>query len=56
MLADGGEAVAVHSVEVVLVGDARGDDLRVHHIALAPRTALVEGLGGGGRRPHSQPG
>lgn len=44
MLVDGGEAVSVDGVEVVLVGDAGGDDLRVHHIALATGTALMQRL------------
>jgi len=44
VLVDGGEAVSVDRVEVVLVGDAWGDDLRVHHEALAPGAALMQRL------------
>lgn len=44
MLVDGGEAVSVDGVEVVLVGDPRGDDLRVHHVALTLGAALVQRL------------
>lgn len=44
VLVDGGEAVSVDSVEVVLVGNAWGDDLRVHHVALAPGAALMQRL------------
>lgn len=49
MLVDGSEAVSVDSVEVVLVGDAWGDDLRVHHEALAPGAALMQRLEAGGK-------
>lgn len=44
VLVDGGEAVSVDCVEIVLVGDAWSDDLRVHHEALAPGTALMQCL------------
>lgn len=44
MLVDGSEAVSVDGVEVILVRDARGDDLRVHHIALTAGAALMQCL------------
>lgn len=47
LLVDGGEAVSVDSVEVVLVGDSWGNDFRVHHVALAPGTALMQSLEAG---------
>ena len=53
VLVDGGEAVAVHGVEVVLVGDARGNDLRVHHVTLARRTVLKQRLDGARERKVS---
>lgn len=49
VLVDGGEAVSVDCVEVVLVGDAWGDDLRVHHVALAPGAALMQCLEAGSK-------
>lgn len=54
VLVDGGEAVSVDSVEVVLVGDPWGDDFRVHNEALATGAALMQrleaGRGRGGKR------
>lgn len=44
LLVDGGEAVSVDSVEVVLVGDSWGNDFRVHHEALSPSAALMQRL------------
>lgn len=41
---DGGQTVSVDRVEVVLVRDARGDDLTVHHVALASGAALMQRL------------
>lgn len=38
---DGGQTVSVDRVEVVLVRDPRGDDLTVHHVALAPGAAFM---------------
>lgn len=44
VLIDGGEAVSMHRVEVVLIRDTRRDHLRVHHVALALSAVLVQSL------------